>query len=160
LGYSCRSAASGCIREARRAGTNAAVIPTSAGSQTRLFIFGAQPQQPAGFQGTSAAFWQPAGGGGGRRGGSAPPRGGSLRVVTTNLKAGYLRRNGVPYSGNARLTEYYNRANEANGDAYLVVHAGRGPHLLEHALGDQHALQEGARQYALDAEPVRVIHAL
>jgi hypothetical protein len=96
-------------------------VETEAGSQTRLFVFGAQPQQPAGFQGTSAAFWQFAGGGGGRRGGGAPSRGGSLRVVTTNLKAGYLRRNGVPYSANARLTEYYNRANQANGDAYLVV---------------------------------------
>jgi len=96
-------------------------VETEAGSQTRLFTFGAQPQQPAGWQGTSAAFWQPAGGGGGRRGGGAPGRGGSLRVVTTNLKPGYLRRNGVPYSANARLTEYYNRANEANGDAFLVV---------------------------------------
>ena len=85
------------------------------------FTFGVQPQQqPPGWQGTSAAFWQPAGGGG-RRGGGAPARGGSLRVVTTNLKPGYLRRNGVPYSANARLTEYYNRANEANGDAFLVV---------------------------------------
>jgi hypothetical protein len=99
-------------------------VETEAGSQTRLFVFGAQaqqPQQPAGFQGTSAAFWQPAGGGGGRRGGGAPARGGSLRVVTTNLKAGYLRRNGVPFSANARLTEYYNRTNETNGDSYLVV---------------------------------------
>jgi hypothetical protein len=99
-------------------------VETEAGSQTRLFVFGAQtqqPQQPAGFQGTSAAFWQPAGGGGGRRGGGAPGRGGSLRVVTTNLKAGYLRRNGVPFSANARLTEYYNRTNETNGDSYLVV---------------------------------------
>ena len=60
-----------------------------------------RPQQPAGWQGTSAAFWQPAGGGGGRRGGGAPSRGGSLRVVTTNLQPGYLRRNGVPYSANA-----------------------------------------------------------
>ena len=96
-------------------------VETEAGSQTRLFTFGAQPApQPAGWQGTSAAFWQVAGGGGGRRGGG-PGRGGSLRVVTTNLKPGYLRRNGVPYSANARLTEYYNRANEANGDAYLVI---------------------------------------
>ena len=49
------------------------------------------------------------------------PRGGSLRVITTNLRPGYLRKNGVPYSANARLTEYINRTNEANGDAWLVV---------------------------------------
>lgn len=96
-------------------------VETEAGSQTRLFTFGAQaPAQALGWQGTSAAFWQVAGGGGGRRGGGAP-RGGSLRVVTTNLRPGYLRRNGVPYSANARLTEYYNRANEADGESYLVV---------------------------------------
>ena len=28
-------------------------------------------------------------------------------MVTTNLRPGYLRRNGVPYSANARLTEFY-----------------------------------------------------
>ena len=96
-------------------------LETEAGSQTRLFTFGAQPpQQAPGWQGTSAAFWQPAGGGGGRRGGGAASRGGSLRVVTTGLRPGYLRRNGVPYSANARLTEYYNRANEARR-RFLVV---------------------------------------
>ena len=65
------------------------------------------------------ANWQVAGGGG-RRGGG-PPRGGSLRVVTTNLRPGYLRRNGVPYSANARVTEYFNRVNEPNGDSWLIV---------------------------------------
>ena len=44
-----------------------------------------------------------------------------MRVATTNLRAGYLRRNGVPYSANARLTEYYNRVNESNGDSWLIV---------------------------------------
>jgi hypothetical protein len=97
-------------------------VETEAGTQTRLFTFGAQGATEAApsWQGFSAAFWQPAGGGGGRRGGGAS-RGGSLRVVTTNLRPGYLRRNGVPYSANVRLTEYYNRANEPNGDSWLVV---------------------------------------
>jgi hypothetical protein len=36
-------------------------------------------------------------------------RGGSLKVVTTNMKSGYLRKNGVPYSANAVLTEYFDR---------------------------------------------------
>jgi hypothetical protein len=95
-------------------------VETEAGSQPRLFRFGAQPQgqEAASWQGSSAAFWQFAGGG--RRGGGAP-RGGSLRVVTTNLRPGYLRRNGVPYSANARLTEYYNRLSEADGETYLLI---------------------------------------
>ena len=97
-------------------------VETEAGTQTRLFMFAppAQPGAPS-WQGTSIANWQLAGGGGGRRGGGAPPRGGSLRVVTTNMRAGYLRRNGVPYSANARLTEYYNRVSESNGDSWLIV---------------------------------------
>src|SRR5207245_2933725 len=49
------------------------------------------------------------------------PAGGSLKVVTTRLKPGYLRKNGVPYSANAVLTEYYDRVSEPNGDTYLVV---------------------------------------
>jgi hypothetical protein len=97
-------------------------IETEAGTQTRLlnFIAPAQRGDPT-WQGTSVANWQVAGGGGGRRGGGAPPRGGSLRVVTTNLRPGYLRKNGVPYSANARLTEYINRVSEASGDAWLIV---------------------------------------
>ena len=51
--------------------------------------------------------------------GTAPV--GSLKVVTTHLKPGYLRKNGVPYSANATLTEYFDRVNEPNGDAYLVI---------------------------------------
>ncbi|HEY6508476.1 MAG TPA: hypothetical protein VIY56_10720 [Vicinamibacterales bacterium] len=103
-------------------GDAAMKVETEAGTQTRLFVFGAQspPAAPA-WQGTSAAFWQPAGGGGGRRGGGAPSRGGSLRVVTTNLRPGYLRRNGVPYSGAARVTEYYTRLNQPTGDVWLVI---------------------------------------
>jgi hypothetical protein len=102
-------------------------IESEAGTQTRLLNFGAPAElarrSPAGeggpsWQGTSVANWQLAGGG--RRGGGAA-RGGSLRVVTTNLRPGYLRKNGIPYSANTRLTEYINRTTEANGDAWLVV---------------------------------------
>jgi hypothetical protein len=92
-------------------------VDTEAGTQTRLFRFGAPPPaaQPS-WQGTSVAQWQIAGG---RRG--APPTGGSLRVVTTGLRPGYIRKNGVPYSANTTVTEYYNRTNEPNGDTWLVV---------------------------------------
>src|SRR5262249_5108594 len=70
-------------------------VETEAGTQTRAFAFGSAPAGEPSWQGASVANWQTAGGGGGRRGGG-PSRGGSLRVVTTNLKPGYLRRNGVP----------------------------------------------------------------
>jgi hypothetical protein len=56
--------------------------------------------------------------------GSAPPDtrklGGTLKVVTTHLKAGYLRNNGVPYSANAVLTEYYDIHSDA-GQEYMVI---------------------------------------
>jgi hypothetical protein len=42
-------------------------------------------------------------------------------VITTNFKPGYLRKNGVPYSANAILTEYFDRVTEPNGDSYIVV---------------------------------------
>jgi hypothetical protein len=94
-------------------------VETEAGTQTRLFRFGGPPAatDPApSWQGQSRAEWQPAGG---RRG--SAPTGGSLKVVTTRMRSGYLRRNGVPYSADAIVTEYYNRANEPNGDSWLVV---------------------------------------
>jgi hypothetical protein len=46
--------------------------------------------------------------------------GGRLKVVTTSLRPGYLRNNGVPYSGNAVLTEYYD-VHQRDGESYLVV---------------------------------------
>ena len=39
--------------------------------------------------------------------GNPAARVGSLAVTTTGMKAGYLRKNGVPYSENARVTEYF-----------------------------------------------------
>jgi hypothetical protein len=44
-----------------------------------------------------------------------------LKVTTTHLRRGYLRKNGVPYSANTVLTEYYDRVNEPNGDSWLIV---------------------------------------
>ena len=37
------------------------------------------------------------------------------------MRPGYLRRNGVPYSGDATLTEFLDRSDEENGDSWLVV---------------------------------------
>ncbi len=96
-------------------------VETEAGTQTRRFVFG-RPASATGektWQGTSVANWQFAGGGGDR--GSGPARGGSLRVVTTGMRPGYLQKNGVPYSENAVVTEYFNRTSEPNGDQWLLV---------------------------------------
>jgi hypothetical protein len=101
---------------------NTLKVETDAGTQTRMFHFG-QSQPPsgeAGWQGYSVATWEIAGAGRGRgRGG--PPTGGSLKVVTTHLRPGYLRKNGVPYSANTVLTEYYTRTHEDDGTSYLIV---------------------------------------
>jgi hypothetical protein len=94
-------------------------VDTEAGTQTRRFVFG-RPAPSTGektWQGASVANWQLTGG---RRGGG-PNRGGSLRVMTSGMRAGYLQKNGVPYSENAVVTEYFNRTNEPNGDQWLVV---------------------------------------
>jgi len=95
-------------------------IDADAGTQTRLLHFGAAPaaQLPASWQGRSTASWEP--GAAGRRG-AAPVLGGSLKVVTTGLRQGYLRKNGVPYSANTILTEYFSGTHEDNGDAWLIV---------------------------------------
>ena len=100
-------------------------VEMDAGTQTRLLHFGAwePPSAEAGWQGNSVATWEIAGGrgGGGRGGAPQPARGGSLKVVTTKMKAGYLRKNGVPYSANASVTEYFDRLSEPNGDTLLLV---------------------------------------
>ena len=96
-------------------------VETDAGTQTRNFHFGPAPTasgEPT-WQGLSAAQWETGGGGRGGRGG--PAQGGTLKAVTTHMKPGYLRKNGVPYSGNATVTEYFDRTNEPDGTSYLIV---------------------------------------
>jgi len=94
-------------------------IETDAGTQTRLLHFGdARPPADRSLQGYSSASWEFAGG---RGGGRAGPRFGSLKVVTTNLRPGWLRKNGVPYSENALVTEYYDRFRSTNGDEWFFV---------------------------------------
>ena len=44
-----------------------------------------------------------------------------MKVTTSNLKAGFLRKNGVPYSENASLTEYYELITQPDGAPLLVV---------------------------------------
>jgi hypothetical protein len=60
------------------------------------------------------------GGGGGRAGGPAFP-GGDLKVETTKLRPGYLRKNGVPYDEKTTVQEFYDRHTEPNGDVWFTV---------------------------------------
>ena len=94
---------------------NTLKIETDAGTQTRLLHFGQVPP-PSGepsWQGSSIATWERAAG----RGTS----GGNLKVITTNLKAGYLRKNGAPYSAQTTVTEYFDRNTMPNGDTWFTV---------------------------------------
>jgi hypothetical protein len=103
---------------------NTLKVEADAGTQTRTFHFNAKApaSEAPSWQGYSDASWDglrppPRG----RAATAPPPAGGSLKVVTTHMKPGYLRKNGVPYSGDAELTEYYDRTNEPNGDSWLIV---------------------------------------
>jgi hypothetical protein len=98
-------------------------IDTDAGKQTRLLHFtgqtpGGAPSTGPQWQGFSLAKWDIPGGG---RGADPTARGGSLKVVTTHARPGYLRKNGVPYSADAVVTEYFSRTHEPNGDSWLIV---------------------------------------
>ena len=83
-------------------------VESDAGVQTRLFHFNVPPSQygERTWQGYSTAEWQkPA----------------SLKISTTNLRAGYLRKNGVPYSENAAVTEHFDVAPLPSGGQVLLV---------------------------------------
>jgi len=84
-------------------------IDSDTGMQTRLFRFGSVPAGRAErtWQGTSVARWDAR----------------SLAVETRNMRAGYLRKNGVPYSESATLTEYFDVAPHPGGGQLLVVTA-------------------------------------
>jgi hypothetical protein len=106
-------------------------VDTDAGTQTRLFNFNVASSPPGAapsWQGYSVASWE---GLSQARGyewgvvakGGAPSRPGYLKVVTTGLRAGYLRKNGVPYSAAASVEESFDSFKEPNGDTWLVVTA-------------------------------------
>lgn len=102
-------------------------IDTDTGTQARLLHFANPPAAPGGeltWQGRSAAQWQGAGGRGTRfTEGSQAERGGVMKVVTTQMRPGYLRKNGVPYGSNAVMTEYFENHLGPNGERYLVITA-------------------------------------
>jgi hypothetical protein len=97
-------------------------IDIDAGTQTRVFHFDPAPATlgQRTWQGYSTAQWErPARG----RGAGPASMYGSLKVVTTNMRAGYLRKNGVPYSENAILSEYFDVAPLPSGGPLLLVTA-------------------------------------
>jgi hypothetical protein len=108
-------------------------MDVDAGTQTRVLHFaagpgGAQASAPANtensWQGYSVAEWQGPGFGGGGFGagrGGPPPRFGQLKIVTTHLRPGYLRKNGVPYGAGAVLTEYIAHLADDDGLEYLAI---------------------------------------
>jgi hypothetical protein len=100
-------------------------IDTDSGTQTRLLHFGgsALPSEAPTWQGYSTASWegdQPVDTRDGFGGPVQDPTGrlvprrvlkvaDYLKVLTTHMRPGYLQKNGVPYSGNAILEEYFDR---------------------------------------------------
>lgn len=108
-------------------GEKALKLDTDAGRQTRRFTFdsAAQPEAEHSLQGFSRAEWQfVASAGRGQAAGVSQTQrspSGSLKVVTTNLSAAWLRKNGVPYSADATVTEYYDRFAAPNADEWMVV---------------------------------------
>ena len=91
-------------------------MDSDAGKQTRTFHFGdwkPAAGAPPTLQGDSIAAWE--------RGGGRGATDGSLKVTTTHLRAGFLRKNGIPYSENTNLVEYFDLIKEPNGDPLMVV---------------------------------------
>ncbi len=78
--------------------------PDAAGPQAENIAVGTLAASPPSLQGASRAEWERS----------------DLKVTTTNHTGGYLRRNGVPYSDKANITEYYYRY-AAFGDEWLTV---------------------------------------
>jgi hypothetical protein len=82
-------------------------VETDTGTQTRVLSFTpSTPAEPS-WQGQSLAQW------------NVPAN--TLKVVTTNLKPGYVRKNGVPYSNKAVVTEYWELHTLPNKDAWMTV---------------------------------------
>ena len=97
-----------------REDANTLRVDTDAGTQTRVLRFNARASAGAKptWQGESVARWERV---------AEPEIGGSLRVVTSNMRAGYLRKNGVPYSERATVSENFDLAPLANGGQLLLV---------------------------------------
>ena len=70
-------------------------------------------------KGDTTAQWET--GARGRGANQAPPMYGNLKTVTKNLRPGYLRKNGIPYSDKTTLTEYWDLTKQPNGDEWIII---------------------------------------
>ena len=90
-------------------------IDTDAGAQTRRLRFNTAPAAgPRDLQGHSVARWD-------TPGEAQPGRWASLKVTTANMTAGWLRKNGVPYSENAVMTEYFDHFSDGVDEWFTVT---------------------------------------
>jgi hypothetical protein len=111
-------------------------IETDAGQQTRLLRFAPMAAGPRTLQGYSVAEWQRGGGQqdaflGRGVGASGTQRWGGLKVTTTNMLAGWLRPNGVPYGESATVTEHFTRfSHPVAGDWFVVTTVVEDPQYL------------------------------
>lgn len=99
---------------------NTLKVDADAGTQSRTLHFG-DWKSPGGeptWQGDSVARWETQRLG---RGATGPPKSRNLKVVTTHMRAGYLRKNGIPYSANAVVTEYYDIITGVDGNQWLTI---------------------------------------
>jgi hypothetical protein len=100
---------------------NTLLLEFDAGTQTRRFHFAPRAPVARSVQGHSQAKWfrQPQSRGVFGRGAAAA--GGSLEVVTTNLRAGYLRPNGVPYGERTVVKEFFDTFTLPEDGTWLIV---------------------------------------
>ena len=100
---------------------NTLKIETDAGTQSRRLLFDKATPAPASksLQGFSLAEWERMQARGGGRGGA--PAFGNLKVTTTSMSGGWLRKNGVPYSDQATMIEYFDRFAAPGNAEWLVV---------------------------------------
>lgn len=108
-------------------------VEMDAGMQTRLLHFGDwKAPEGSSWQGASVANWEtprlpPGAANAAAQTPPTPAKSGDLMVVTNHLRPGYLRKNGLPYSSNAVLTEYWDLMTERllsaahNGEQWIVI---------------------------------------
>ena len=97
----------------------------------------------------------------GGRGAPGQPRHGQLKVVTTKMRPGYLRKNGVPYSASAVLTEYFAHLTDDDGTRYLTVTTMlEDPTYLQQPWVQNVTVQEAAGRQGLESDALLgpVIH--
>ena len=140
---------------------NTLSIDIDTGTQTRVLHFGEASSTTAApaLQGYSVAQWEfaLAGFAFGAPPPSDRPRAGQLKIVTTRMKPGYLRKNGVPYGAGAVLTEYVVHLTDEDGTRYLAITS-----MLEDA---QYLCSRGSEHRSSGASPTpaagirrRVLH--